>query len=165
MNHPLHDPTVERDACGIGLVADAQGVRRASSSTGRSPGWRPSRTAGRGRRTGSRATAQGAPAAPPVPMTGKRAPASRCASCASVAPWIVEEACRAEGLEPFGWRDVPNDAAALRVDRDGQHAAHRPADAGALREPDAELRAPGGAAPSGCDGIYVASLSFRTVTA
>ena len=25
MSHALHDPTIERDACGIGLVADARG--------------------------------------------------------------------------------------------------------------------------------------------
>ena len=38
------------------------------------------------------------------------------AMCFLREPWlrgVVEEACRTEGLEPFGWRDVPVDVSAL----------------------------------------------------
>ena len=84
-------------------------------------------------------------------------------------PWlrgIVEEACRAEGLEPFGWRDVPTRRRRARLDGDREHAADRAARARArAREPDAELRAHRARRRAErVEGVYVASLSFRTVT-
>src|SRR5436309_11358954 len=77
----------------------------------------------------------------------------------------LEEACRAEGLEPAGWRDVPVDAEAL-----GEEARRSaPEVAQLLLAPcpadDAEFRAYRArrrAERSG--GAYIASLSFRTVT-
>ena len=83
-------------------------------------------------------------------------------------PWlknIVEEACRAEGLEPDGWRDVPLEVAAL-----GSTAvASMPRIAQLVVAPcdaaDAELRAHRARRRAETiDGVYVASLSFRTVT-
>ena len=83
-------------------------------------------------------------------------------------PWlrgVVEEACRAEGLEPFGWRDVPVDVSAL-----GSTAlASMPRIAQLVLAPcdeeDAELRAYRARRRAELvDGVYIASLSFRTVT-
>ncbi len=83
-------------------------------------------------------------------------------------PWlrgVVEEACRAEGLEPFGWRDVPVDVSAL-----GSTAvASMPRIAQLVLAPcdeeDAEERAYRARRRAELiDGVYVASLSFRTVT-
>ncbi len=83
-------------------------------------------------------------------------------------PWlrgVVEEACRAEGLEPFGWRDVPVDVSAL-----GSTAlASMPRIAQLVLAPcdeeDAEQRAYRARRRAELvDGVYIASLSFRTVT-
>ncbi len=90
------------------------------------------------------------------------------AMCFLREPWlknIVEEACRAEGLEPAGWRDVPHEVAAL-----GSTAvASMPRIAQLQLAPcdasDAELRAQRARRRAEViDGVYVASLSFRTVT-
>ena len=99
-------------------------------------------------------------------LTGTRG--AGLAMCFLREPWlrnVVEEACRAEGLEPAGWRDVPLEVAAL-----GSTAvASMPRVAQLLLapcdEPDAELRAYRARRRSETvDGVYVASLSFRTVT-
>ncbi len=85
-------------------------------------------------------------------------------------PWlknVVEEACRAEGLEPAGWREVPHDVAAL-----GSTAtASMPRIAQLLLAPptgdveDAERRAHRARRRAELvEGIYLASLSFRTIT-
>ena len=94
--------------------------------------------------------------------------------CAGVAmcflrePWlrgVVEDACRAERLEPIGWRDVPYDVAALG----STAAATVPRIAQLLLAPceddDAELRAYRARRRAELvEGVYIASLSFRTVT-
>src|SRR5262249_50735231 len=79
---------------------------------------------------------------------------------------LVEDACRAEGLEPAGWRDVPTNVAAL-----GSTAlASMPRISQLLLapcdDPDAELRAHRARrrAERYAGALYVASLSFRTVT-
>ncbi len=85
-------------------------------------------------------------------------------------PWlknVVEEACRAEGLEPAGWREVPHDVAAL-----GSTAtASMPRIAQLLLAPhdgdedDGERRAyRARRRAEAVQGVYLASLSFRTVT-
>jgi glutamate synthase (ferredoxin) len=90
------------------------------------------------------------------------------AMCFLREPWlrgVVEEACRAEGLEPFGWRDVPLDVSAL-----GSTAtASMPRIVQLVLAPcdaeDAELRAyRARRRAERVDGVYVSSLSFRTVT-
>ena len=83
-------------------------------------------------------------------------------------PWlrgVVEDACRAEGLEPAGWRDVPLDVSALgstavaSMPRVAQLVLAPCADA------DAEVRAYRARRRAELvDGVYVVSLSFRTVT-
>jgi glutamate synthase (ferredoxin) len=95
-------------------------------------------------------------------------PGAGLAMCFLGEPWlrnVVEEACRAEGLEPAGWRDVPLEVAALgstavaSMPRIAQLVLAPCADAGAeLRAHRARRRA------EVVDGVYVASLSFRTVT-
>ena len=83
-------------------------------------------------------------------------------------PWlrgIVEEACRAEGLEPFGWRDVPIDVAALGSTATASMPRIAQLVLAPCAEPDAELRAHRARRRAErVDGVYVASLSFRTVT-
>jgi glutamate synthase (ferredoxin) len=85
-------------------------------------------------------------------------------------PWlrnVVEEACREEGLEPSGWREVPHDVAAL-----GSTAtASMPRIVQLLLAPpacdadEAERRAHRARRRAELvDGVYLPSLSFRTVT-
>ena len=99
-------------------------------------------------------------------LTGE--PGAGIAMCFLREPWlknIVEEACRAEGLEPAGWREVPHDVAAL-----GSTAtASMPRIVQLLLAPcahaDAELRASRARRRAELvAGVYIASLSFRTVT-
>ena len=79
---------------------------------------------------------------------------------------LVEDACRAEGLEPAGWREVPTNVAALgstslaSMPRIGQLLL------APCPDPDAELRAHRARrrAERYASALYVASLSFRTVT-
>ena len=90
------------------------GAPRASCSTARSRASRPSRTAAPGPPTASAATA---PAS--CSRSTRRSRASTgagIAMCFLREPWlrgVVEDACRAEGLEPLGWREVPHDVSAL----------------------------------------------------
>ena len=163
----LHDPARERDACGIGLVADAHG--RASrelldralaglAAVGHRGAWAADGVTGDGAGvllpltealTGSPGTG--------LAMVFMREPGARA---------LVEDACRAEGLEPAGWRDVPTNVAALgstslaSMPRIGQLLL------APCPEPDAELRAHRARrrAERYSDALYVASLSYRTVT-
>ena len=90
------------------------------------------------------------------------------AMCFLREPWlrgIVEEACRAEGLEPFGWRDVPTDVAALGSTATASMPRIAQLVLAPCAEPDAELRAHRARRRAErVEGVYVASLSFRTVT-
>ena len=89
------------------------------------------------------------------------------AMCFLREPWlrgVVEEACRVEGLEPLGWRDVPVDPSTLgstalaTMPRIVQLVLAPCADDAEGRCYRARRRA------ELVDGVYVASLSFRTVT-
>ena len=104
----------------------------------------------------------------PLHETLTGTPGAGIAMCFLREPWlrgVVEEACRAEGLEPFGWRDVPLDVSAL-----GSTAlASLPRIVQLVLAPcdaeDAELRAYRARRRAELvDGVYVSSLSFRTVT-
>jgi glutamate synthase (ferredoxin) len=162
----LFDPTSERDACGIGLVADVQG--------------RPSRelldralaglaaVSHRGAWAADGVTGDGAGLLLPLSPALTGTEGAGLAMCFLRDSWlrnVVEEACRAEGLEPAGWRDVPLDVAAL-----GSTAtASMPRIAQLLLAPsphdDAEVRAyRARRRAESFEGIYVASLSFRSVT-
>ena len=166
MTSPLYDPRQERDACGIGLVADARGrasreiVDRALAGL--------AAVSHRGAWAADGVTGDGAGVLLPVSKAIAGIEGGGIAMCFLREPWlknIVEEACRTEGLEPIGWREVPHDVAALgstatasmpRISQlilapcpssDAEERAHR-----ARRRAEA------------ISGIYVASLSFRTVT-
>ena len=168
MSTPLHDPTAERDACGIGLVADARGARLARARRSRARRAR-RRLASRrvGRRRRHAATVPGCSCRCTTSLTGVHG--AGVAMCFLREPWlrgVVEEACRAERLEPIGWRDVPHDVAALGSTRRRDRAADRPAGRSRrARTSDAELRAYRARRRAELvDGVYIASLSFRTVT-
>src|SRR4029079_13200820 len=114
VSHALHDPTIERDACGIGLVADARGrasralVDRALAGL--------AAFSHRGAWAADGVTGDGAGLLLPLQQSLTGIEGAGLAMCLMREPWlrgIVEEACRSEGLEPFGWRDVPTDVAAL----------------------------------------------------
>ena len=168
----LHDPTIERDACGIGFVADASG--RASRSVldrvlAGLAGVSHRGATRRGRQDRRRRRR------PPSPSPQRSSPTPAAASpwCSSVSvdlrgrPRGIEEACRAEGIEPAGWREVPVEPDALgetalaSMPRIEQLVLERPAgddDAVELAAYRARRRA------DLVPGAYVASLSFRTVT-
>jgi glutamate synthase (ferredoxin) len=155
---PPFGPTQERDACGIGFVADSTGRASREIVDALLEGLHNVRH--RGATAGDRKTGDGAgvllpilEGKPGIAMVFLRDETARAA---------IEEACRAEGIEPLGWREVPVDTAALgdtalasmpRIEQlmlggevDERHAyrARRRAE-----------RTP---------GAYIASLSFRTVT-
>jgi glutamate synthase (ferredoxin) len=166
VTRPLHDPTIERDACGIGLVADAGGrasreiLDRALAGLGA--------VSHRGAWAADGVTGDGAGVLLPLSPALTGHAGAGLAMCFLREPWlrnVVEEACRAEGLDPLGWRDVPHDVAAL-----GSTAtASLPRIAQLVLAPpvqdDAELRAHRARRRAeSVSGVYVASLSFRTVT-
>jgi glutamate synthase domain-containing protein 1 len=168
--HLLYDPRRDRDACGIGLVADARGrssrelLDRALAGLGA--------VGHRGAWAADGVTGDGAgillPLDETVTDTLTGTPGAGIAMCFLREGWhraTVEDACRAEGLEPAGWRTVPTRAAELgvtalaslpRIDQlvlaptelaDADRRAYR-----------ARRRAERVA------GVYIASLSFRSVT-
>src|SRR3954451_10807849 len=167
--HQLHDPTIERDACGVGFVADVHG--------------RPSRAivdlvlAGLAR-VGHRGAfaadgISGDGAGVLLPLAPSLVPAPWCGLAMvflrdEAARTGIEDACRAEGIEPRGWRTVPVDEHALRESARASMPAieqlvlARPA---GLLDAEAELRAYRARRRADLvPGAYVASLSFRTVT-
>jgi glutamate synthase (ferredoxin) len=80
----------------------------------------------------------------------------------------IEEACRSEGLEPGGWREVPVDAAHLGAEaratmpRIEQLALPLPT---GVSEDEAEWRAYRARRRAEQErGLYIASMSYRTVT-
>jgi glutamate synthase domain-containing protein 1 len=162
----LHDPSRERDACGIGLVADVRG--RASRELLDRALAGLAAVSHRGAWAADGVTGDGAGVLLPLSqaLTGERG--AGIGMCFLREPWlknVVEEACRAEGLEPAGWREVPHDVAAL-----GSTAtASMPRIAQLLLAPtalaDAEARSTRARRRAEIvPGIYVASLSFTTVT-
>ena len=166
MSQPLYDPTIERDACGIGLVADARGrasrelVDRALAGL--------AAVSHRGAWAADGVTGDGAGVLLPLHPSLTGIDGAGLAMCFLREPWlrgIVEEACRAEGLEPFGWRDVPIDVAALGSTATASMPRIAQLVLAPCAEPDAELRAHRARRRAErVDGVYVASLSFRTVT-
>src|SRR4029079_1800874 len=112
----LYDPRSERSACGIGLVADLHG--RASrelldralaglAAVGHRGAWAADGVTGDG--------AGGLVPLSPV-LTGTAR--GGLAMCLLSEGWLrsaVEDACRAEGLRPAGWREVPTRTSALGV--------------------------------------------------
>jgi glutamate synthase (ferredoxin) len=163
---PLHDSTAERDACGIGLVADTR-CRPSREIVDRALAGLAA-VSHRGAWAADGVTGDGAGLLLPLHAALTGVEGAGVAMCFLREPWLrgtVEEACRAEGLEPLGWRDVPHDVAALG----STAAASVPRIAQLVLAPssedDAELRAyRARRRAERVDGVYVASLSFRSVT-
>ena len=162
----LHDASRERDACGIGLVADVR-ARASRELLDRALAGLAA-VAHRGAWAADGVTGDGAGVLLPLSTALTGEPGAGVAMCFLREPWlknVVEEACRAEGLEPAGWREVPHDVAAL-----GSTAtASMPRIAQLLLAPtelaDAEARSTRARRRAETiPGIYIASLSFRTVT-
>ncbi len=165
----LHDPTAERDACGIGFVADAAGRASREIVDALLEGLHGVRH--RGATAADRKTGDGAGLILPLPRV--LSPRADCGLAmvflrSEFARKTIEAACRAEGIEPAGWREVPVDPSALGVE--ARASAPRIEQLVLLRPPgldDDELewhayRARRRAERVG--GAYIASLSFRTVT-
>jgi glutamate synthase domain-containing protein 2/glutamate synthase domain-containing protein 1/glutamate synthase domain-containing protein 3 len=156
----LFDPTEERDACGIGFVADLRGRASREIVDAVLEGLHNVRH--RGATAADRRTGDGAGVLLPLPAAGPgvamvflRDEAAREA---------IERACRDEGLEPLEWSEVPVDLGALgpealaSMPRIERLLLRRP-------EGDAENRAyRARRRAERASGAYLVSLSFSTVT-
>ena len=161
----LFDPTVERDACGIGFVTDVGGRASREIVDALLEGLR--RVKHRGALAADGRTGDGAGVLLPIPRA--LVPAVGCGLAmvfmrAEADREPIEEACRAEGLESAGWRTVPVDPAAL-----GEQARESAPRIEQLVlapcEDEAELRAfRARRRAEATVSSYIASLSFRTVT-
>ena len=191
-------PLVERDACGIGFVADAHGRASREIVDCLLEGLHKVRH--RGATAADGKTGDGAGVLLPLPAGGPKwfgpgvAGSAGDASSLGVAMVFlrdesareaIEDACRAEGLEPLEWREVPVEPDALgesalatmpRIeqlliqggDETAAFRARRRAERLVRAEGADEDFGPGGAGLAGGassqPGAYIASLSFRTVT-
>jgi glutamate synthase domain-containing protein 2/glutamate synthase domain-containing protein 1/glutamate synthase domain-containing protein 3 len=165
----LHNRTVERDACGIGFVADPTG--RASRDVIDLVLAGLGNVRHRGATAADRLTGDGAGVLFPIPEALRPEPGCGLAMVFlrdAGAREAVEAACAQEGLEPAGWRPVPVAADALGDEARAslplieQLVLLRPPD---LDEDQVELRAYRARRRlDGVDGAYAVSLSYRTVT-
>jgi glutamate synthase domain-containing protein 2/glutamate synthase domain-containing protein 1/glutamate synthase domain-containing protein 3 len=168
--HRRSTPTrAERDACGIGFLADLSGRPSRAVVDGLLEGLAHVRH--RGAVAADGVSGDGAGLLLPIPRP--LVPAAWC-GLAQVflrdeeARGAIERACLAEGIEPAGWRAVPVDPSALgeraraSMPRIEQLVLRRPlgstADEAELRAYRARKRL------AETPGAYVVSLSFRTVT-
>ncbi|HEV8250013.1 MAG TPA: glutamate synthase large subunit, partial [Gaiellaceae bacterium] len=165
----MYDPGRERDACGIGFVADARGRPSREIVDVALEALR--RLRHRGATAADRRTGDGAgvllplaPALVPAPWCGLAMVFLR----SEEAREAIEQACKAEGIEAAGWREVPvdtrllGDAAFAGAPRIEQLVLLRPT---GLTVEQAERRAyRARRRAAGVAGAYVCSLSFRTVT-
>jgi len=139
---PLHDPTRERDACGIGLVANARG--RASRELLDRALAGLAAVAHRGAWAADGVSGDGAGVLLPLHASLTGVEGAGIAMCFLREPWlrgVVEDACRAEGLEPLGWRDVPHDVSALGSSAGASVPRIAQLVLAPTDEPDAEFRA------------------------
>jgi glutamate synthase domain-containing protein 2/glutamate synthase domain-containing protein 1/glutamate synthase domain-containing protein 3 len=165
----LYDSTAERDACGIGFVADASG--RASRELLDVALEALRRVRHRGAVAADRRTGDGAGVLLPIPSGLVPGPWCGLAMVFlrdESARGQIEEACAVEGIEVFGWRPVPvqpfalGERARASAPRIEQLVLRRPL--GTSLE-EAERRAwKARKRAERTDGVYICSLSFRTVT-
>jgi len=159
----------ERDACGIGFLADASGSASRAVVDGLLEGL--SRMRHRGAIAADRRTGDGAGVLLPLPRVLVPAPWCGLAMVFlrdESARGAVEEACAAEEIELGGWREVPVIPAALgthgraTMPRIEQLVLLQPLgttiDEAERRAYRARKRA------ETASGLYIVSLSFRTVT-
>jgi glutamate synthase (ferredoxin) len=162
----LYDPTRERDACGIGLVADVRG--RASRDLLDRALAGLAAVGHRGAWAADGVTGDGAGVLLPVTETLTGRPGAGLAMCFLREGWLratVEDACRAEGLEPSGWRSVPIRTEALGVTALASLPRIEQLVLAPSEHTDAERRAyRARRRAERVAGVYIASLSFRTVT-
>ena len=159
----------ERDACGIGFLADSRGRPSRAIVDGVLEGL--ARVRHRGAVAADRRTGDGAGVLLPIPRALVPAPWCGLAMVFlrdESARAEIEAACKAEGIGLRAWRTVPVDSSAL-----GDEAR-----ATAPRIEQLVLQQPLGSSPDEAEarayrarrrvanlaGAYVASLSFRTVT-
>jgi glutamate synthase (ferredoxin) len=159
----------ERDSCGIGFVADVRGRPSRAILDAALEGLRG--VGHRGAVAADGLTGDGAGVL--LPLAPTLVPGPWCGLAMvflrdEAARGRVEAACAAEGLGVVGWRSVPTDPRALGESARAsapaieQLVVERPYGAGAE---DAEQRAfQARKRLAGDPGVYVCSLSFRTVT-
>jgi glutamate synthase (ferredoxin) len=159
----------ERDACGIGFLADTRGVRSRLILDGALEGL--ARMRHRGAFAADGRSGDGAGVLLPIPRTLVPSPWCGLAMVfvrSRDAYSAIEAACHAEGIEPGGWRDVPVRPAALGDEARGtmphiaQLVLHQPLGT-ALDDAEAHAYRARRLCDA-IDGAYVVSLSFRTVT-
>jgi glutamate synthase domain-containing protein 2/glutamate synthase domain-containing protein 1/glutamate synthase domain-containing protein 3 len=166
----LYDPRRHRDACGIGLVADVRGRSSRELLDRALAGL--AAVGHRGAWAADGVTGDGAGVLLPLTDAVSRAltgtAGAGLAMCFLREGWhraTVEDACRAEGLQPAGWRTAPTRTAQLGVTATAslpliEQLVLAPSD-----DPDVERRAyRARRRAERVPGVYLASLSFRTVT-
>jgi glutamate synthase domain-containing protein 2/glutamate synthase domain-containing protein 1/glutamate synthase domain-containing protein 3 len=159
----------ERDACGIGFLADARGQASRAILDGVLEGL--ARVRHRGAVAADRRTGDGAGVLLPIPRA--LVPAAWCGLAMvflrdDSARDAIEEACTAEGIGLGGWREVPvvpealGDEARASMPRIEQLVLIQPLGTTLDEAEERAHRARRQAELAG--GAYIASLSFRTVT-
>ena len=165
----LHDPSVERDACGIGFVARTDGEPDREVIELLLDGL--CRVRHRGATSADLKTGDGAGLLFPIPRSLVPSSSDGLAMVflrEERARVAIEAACRDEGIEPLGWRRVPIDLSALGSEAQEsvpdieQLVLSRPAGADDSEAEWAAYRARRRAERIG--GAYIASLSFSLVT-
>src|SRR6266545_2873115 len=162
-------PARERDACGIGFLADARGQASRAILDGVLEGL--ARVRHRGAVAADRRTGDGAGVLLPIPRA--LVPAAWCGLAMvflrdESARDAIEEACTAEGIGLGGWREVPvvpaalGDEARASMPRIEQLVLLQPLGTTLDEAEERAHRARRRAELAG--GAYIASLSFRTVT-
>src|SRR5262245_57294664 len=166
---PFDNVRRERDACGIGFLADASGRASRTIVDGLLEGL--ARMRHRGAVAADRRTGDGAGLLLPLPRI--LIPAAWCGLAMvfvrdDSARAALEEACAAEGLGVGGWREVPTVPGALgeraqaTMPRIEQLVLLQPLGA-SIDEAEARAYRARHRAET-ADGLYIASMSFRTVT-
>ena len=165
----LHDTTAERDACGIGFVARADGQASREVMELLLEGL--CRVRHRGATAADRKTGDGAGLLFPIPTVLRPQPEAGLAMVfirEDSARGRLEAACRAEGLEPLGWREVPIDVDALGTEARASLPTIEQlvfARSERLYEERAEWAAYRARRRMGPDsGAYIASMSFQLIT-
>ena len=169
MQPPFDNLRRERDACGIGFLADASGRASRTIVDGLLEGL--ARLRHRGAVAADRNTGDGAGLVLPLPRV--LLPAAWCGLAMvfvrnESARAALEEACVAEGLGLGGWREVPTvpealgERARMTMPRIEQLVLLQPYGA-SLDETEARAYRARRRVDQTA-GLYVASLSFRTVT-